>query len=61
MTVSTPTLLPLREVVKATSLSKATIYRGVRAGSFPAPVHVTERRVAWPSERINNFIAGLRA
>lgn len=40
-------LLSVSQVTAKTSLSRSTIYRMVEAGKFPAPVHVTEFRVAW--------------
>jgi prophage regulatory protein len=39
--------LDIKQVMKATSLSRSSIYRGVKAGTFPAPVAVTTGRVAW--------------
>src|SRR5690554_3046294 len=41
-------LLKISEVEQETSLHRATIYRRIAAGNFPAPVKLSERRVAWP-------------
>lgn len=41
-------LLRLPQVQRATgNLSRATIYRGVRAGTFPAPLKIGLRASAW--------------
>lgn len=51
MSHSTPTeevtLFDIKQVMRATSLSRSSIYRGVKAGTFPVPVTVTTGRVAW--------------
>lgn len=40
-------LLSVAQVTAKTSLSRSTIYRMVEANKFPAPVQVTDFRVAW--------------
>lgn len=55
------TLLPLREVINATSLSRSTILRKIANQTFPAPVRVTQSRIAWPSDSIDAYIAGVIA
>ena len=42
-----PQLLNITKVIEATSLSRSSIYRDVKAGTFPAPVRLKRRRVAW--------------
>ena len=37
----------LNEVVEATSISPATIYRRMAAGKFPRPVAVSDRAKRW--------------
>ncbi len=37
----------LPTVMEATGLGRSTIYRLVASGSFPAPVHLGPRAVAW--------------
>jgi prophage regulatory protein len=50
-------LLPMRDVVRLTSLSKATINRECRARRFPAPVRLTPGgRVAWPFSEVMQWI-----
>lgn len=40
-------LLKMTEVVRETSLHRATIYRRVATGDFPAPRPIGGGRVAW--------------
>jgi prophage regulatory protein len=52
----TERLLQQKDVTQVTSCSRTTIYRGVRAGTFPAPVRITERRVAWRETDVQAWI-----
>lgn len=54
--MQTEKLLQQKNVTQVTSCSRATIYRGVRAGTFPAPVRITERRVAWRESDVQAWI-----
>lgn len=54
-------LLRTSEVQAATTLSRAELHRRVRAGRFPKPVHLGERRVAWRASDVAEFISGLSA
>lgn len=47
--------LRMREVVEATGKSRSTILRGVKANSFPAPIHIGPRAIAWDSEEVLNW------
>lgn len=65
-TVSTPNpasrsdrLLNKWAVEKQTSLDITTIYRKMKAGTFPQPVRVGKRRVAWRESDIAAWQAGL--
>ncbi|MEH8124075.1 AlpA family transcriptional regulator [Aeromonas veronii] len=49
-------LLKLKDVISMTSLSKASIYRQVNAGTFPAPVRTGPRSVAWVVSEIESWI-----
>jgi prophage regulatory protein len=40
-------LAPLPAVLKLTGLGRSTIYRWIAGGSFPAPVRLCPRAVAW--------------
>lgn len=51
-------LLRLREVARRTGQSRSTIYRGVKLGTFPAPVKLGERSSAWCSREVDRWIAG---
>jgi prophage regulatory protein len=53
-------LLRMQEVTKLVSISRATIYRYLNAGSFPAPIRIGARRVAWRASDINGWFAQLQ-
>ncbi|MDJ4165317.1 AlpA family phage regulatory protein [Salmonella enterica] len=40
-------------------VSRATLYRQIKAGLFPEPVRIGARRVAWRMEDIHAHISGL--
>ena len=44
------------EVMARTGLSRTTIWRRVRAGSFPAPVQLGENSIGWPESEIAIWI-----
>ena len=46
-------------VEERTSLDITTIYRKMKAGTFPQPVRVGRRRVAWRESDIATWQAGL--
>jgi prophage regulatory protein len=50
-------LLPMPTVIGVTSLSKATVYRKVGDGSFPAPLKIGKARVAWRQSDIAKWMA----
>jgi prophage regulatory protein len=50
-------LLPIKAVSRITSLSRATIYRRVAAGTFPKPINLGGRRVAFAREDVDQWIA----
>ena len=52
-------LLKIQEVAHQTSLHRATIYRAVKAGTFPAPRRIGRHRVAWPEAEIEAWKAAL--
>jgi prophage regulatory protein len=49
-------LLPMSKVIDLTSLSKATVYRKVAEGTFPAPLRIGTSRVAWSESDIAQWI-----
>ena len=50
-------LLRLAEVERLVGLSRATIYRLMRAGTFPEPLRVGPRAVRWPLSAIEAWAA----
>lgn len=54
-------LMPLRAVTQFTSLSRATLYRRMREGSFPKPLRIGENRVAWRYEDIEAWLKACAA
>ena len=55
----TQALLTMKEVVIFTGLSRASVYRRVRDGSFPKPVQVGPRCVRFRREEVENWLEGL--
>lgn len=49
-------LLKLKDVIAMTSLSKASIYRQLKEGTFPAPVRLGPRAVSWILSEIEEWI-----
>jgi prophage regulatory protein len=50
-------LLRLPGVVKQTGLRRAAIYARIAEGSFPPPVKIGTRAVAWPESEVQAWIA----
>lgn len=48
--------LRAKDVVEKTTLSKATIYRKVKDGSFPAPTRLSHRVAVWASTAIEQWM-----
>ena len=51
-----PALMRLPEVEAATCRKKGSIYKGINAGTFPQPVKLGERAVAWRGADIQGWI-----
>ena len=49
-------LLTRREVERRTGLSRSTLYRKMRDGSFPVPLKVSERAVRWRESDIRAYV-----
>jgi prophage regulatory protein len=49
-------LLRLPVVMDATGNSRATIYRGITQGTFPSPVRIGVRAVAWDADEVQSWI-----
>lgn len=46
------------KVAELTSLHRTSIYRKVAAGEFPAPIRLSERRVAFKESEVRAWMAG---
>ena len=51
------TILRLPAVLARVGLKKTAIYEGVSAGTFPAPVQLSEKAVGWRGSDIDAWIA----
>ena len=49
-------LLTRREVERRTGLSRSTIYRKMRDGTFPVPLKVSARAVRWRERDIRAYV-----
>ena len=49
-------LLKIKEVIKMTSLSRATIYKYIADDSFPKPVSLGSKAVAWLADEVESWI-----
>ena len=56
-TATTDRLLRLAEVRTRCGLSRSTIYRKMREGSFPEPLKVGVRAVRWREAEIEDWLA----
>jgi prophage regulatory protein len=58
-TTPTPSLLRAQAVMALTGLnSKSSLYAAIAKGTFPKPIKLGVRSVAWPSDVVENWIAG---
>ncbi len=51
------TLLRRNQVEAITGLARSTIYKLIKAGSFPKPIQLTDRAVAWPSNLVDSWVS----
>lgn len=56
---STGPLLRLPSVQSKTGLSKSEIYRRIKLGTFPQPLKLGVRAVAWPTSAIDSWVQDL--
>ena len=54
-------LLKIKEVLTITGLSRATLYRRIQTGDFPAPVKVSLRAIRFRSTDLEGWIQRLSA
>ena len=50
-------MLRRREVERLTRLSRTSIYRKMRTGTFPLPLKLGVRAVAWRADEVHEWIA----
>lgn len=53
-------LMRRSEVQKVTGISTSVLYREINEGTFPAPVRIGKRTVAWKASEIAAWIDGLQ-
>ena len=53
-------IIRLEEVKKITCKSKTTIYKDIAAGTFPAPLKIGVRAVAWRLSEIKMWLENLQ-
>ena len=49
-------LLRLKQVVEATGLSRASIYRQIQSQTFPRPVEIGPKSVAWVEGEVQEWM-----
>ena len=50
-------MLRVPEVMKLTGLSRTTLWRRVRTGTFPPPTELGENSIGWPESEIAGWLA----
>ena len=50
-------LLTRMEVERRVRLSRSSLYRKVRDGTFPSPIHTGERKRVWQEDEIEAWLA----
>ena len=49
-------ILRLKQVTAKTGISRATIYKSIKSGTFPKQVNLGPRSVGWLKSEIQNWI-----
>ena len=49
-------IIRLKEVINSTGLARSTIYKYIGEGSFPRPVSLGDRCVAWVESEVHDWI-----
>lgn len=57
--MTTPTLLNVREVCARLGVCRSTLYKRIRAGQFPKPLHVTPTAPRWREDELADHIERL--
>ncbi len=50
--------LKIKQVLEMTAKCKTSVYKAISEGTFPKPVHVGEKRVAWIEQEILEWMSG---
>ena len=50
-------ILRFKRVSERTGLSRATVYRRIRAGTFPVPLDLDNGQLGWLEEEVDAWIA----
>jgi prophage regulatory protein len=51
-----PEFFRMHDVIRITALSRATLYRRIAEGKFPAPVHLGGRACGWPRAALQRWV-----
>jgi len=51
-----PEFFRMRDVIRITALSRATLYRRIAGGKFPAPVHLGGRACGWSRAALQRWV-----
>jgi prophage regulatory protein len=57
MTSLTETLIRRPDVEARTGLPRSTLYDAIERGSFPRPIKLSERSVAWVASEVDAWVA----
>lgn len=49
-------ILRIKAVLERTGLSRATLYRKIRAGTFPRQIPIAQRCAGWRESAVNEWI-----
>lgn len=49
-------LLNTRQVCALLSISRTTLWRYSKDGTFPSPIILTKQRIAWREDQLNDWI-----
>ena len=52
----TPQIIRLQQVIELLNTSKSTVYKQVNNGTFPKPISMGDRAVAWVTSEVNKVI-----
>jgi len=57
MAAQSPRLESLKSVQSRVPFSRSTIYAKIKKGDFPSPIRISEGRVAWNSQEVDDWIS----